>query len=134
MSYEVTEVRPDHPMDVEVVERVTGRTRRLTVYTGALTVAPAAGADPTDPQLVALYVPEAPALPAMVEVTTWAEVALAEVTPVGPSVAVGVADPAVELVVDEDQGGVRWLALSFTCRGGAPLVSRYRVSVMQPAG
>ncbi len=138
MAYEVSELHADPPIDIEVVERASGRARRLTTYSGSARLAPVGEVDPEAAHPVAFYVPEAPALGPSVAATSWIEVSLAQVAVARgaephPGLH-GVGDADLQHVVDDQQGGVQWLAISFNCYGGQPMVVRYRVTVMQPTG
>ncbi len=135
MPYEISEVHADHPIDIEVVDRASGRARRLTTYAGSARISPVEAADPVEAHPVAFYVPEAPALGPAVEATSWIEVSLARVAVTsgdesGPTLH-GVGEATLQHVVDDQQGGVQWLAISFNCYGGQPMVVRYRVTVLQ---
>ncbi|MGH8983373.1 MAG: hypothetical protein ACRDY6_05800 [Acidimicrobiia bacterium] len=143
MSFTIQATQPDPPLDVDVVDRSTGKPARLTVLGGVVAVGPAGGGvmvrvsgGETVGEHVGLYVPGSEPIPPDEEVTTWAEGTLSQVVVSGATsqyVNYGVGEVAVQLVADPNQGGARLPYLSFQCFGGFPLGVRYRVTILRPA-
>lgn len=143
MAFTIQATQPDPPLDVDVVDRSTGKPARLTVLGGVVAVGPAGGGvmvrvsgGETVGEHVGLYVPGSEPIPPDEEVTTWAEGTLSQVVVSGATsqyVNYGVGEVAVQLVADPNQGGARLPYLSFQCFGGFPLGVRYRVTILRPA-
>jgi hypothetical protein len=142
MAFTIQATRPDPTLDVDVVDRGTGKPARLTVLGGVVAVAPESrgvvvrvSGGETSGEHVGLYVPAAELIPADEEVTAWAEAALTQAVVTGTSARVtyGVGEVAVQLVADPNQGGARLPYLSFQCFGGFGLAVRYRVTILRPS-
>lgn len=143
MAFTIQATQPDPTLDVDVVDRATGRSARLTVLGGVVAVGPegrgvmvrVSGGE-TVGEHIGLYVPGTEPIPADEEVTTWAEAMLSQVVVSGATsqyVNYGVGEVAVQLVADPNQGGARLPYLSFQCFGGFPLGVRYRVTILRPS-
>jgi len=142
MAFAIQATQPDPTLDLDVVDRATGKPARLTVLGGVVAVGPegrgvmvrVSGGE-TVGEHVGLYLPGAEPIPADEEVTTWGEAALTQAAVTGTSARVtyGVGEVAVQLVPDPNQNGARLPYLSFQCFGGFGLAVRYRVTILRPS-
>lgn len=145
VPFQIATTKADPTLDHVVTDAATGTPLRVTVLAGVVLAQPekarrmhvfVAGRQPTA-EPVGFYVPGIDPLPTIGDVQLVPEVSLAQVVVNAGvdnvDIAYGVGGVEVQLV-DAPDGTGRWIYLGFGCFGGQPLVVRYRVTVVRPAG
>jgi hypothetical protein len=133
--------RPDPTLDFLVTDAATGAPMRVTILTGVVAFAVdhgrirvVKGANPATP--TGFYVPGMQPLPPGPDPVVVAELSISQLGVYDGETKTsrmhGVAELQAQVVADPQQGGQRFIYLSFNYVSGDPMVLRYRVTVYRP--